>query len=214
MFCRNCGAQNQDGAAFCHSCGASLSDEAQPGGGSKVLAQKKPNLTLIGIAAVAVVAVILVIFAITRLFGGNSPEKAATKFVNSVFKGDGKAIVSMLPDEVVETIVENRDMTKKEMISDLNDSLESSIKSMDRRYDKWSVTCKVLDSEDLSNRELDNLIERYKDRYDVKVTDAKKVSVKATLKADDTTDSSTIDIITIKVKGSWYLDYGSVSSFW
>ncbi len=30
MFCRNCGAQNEDGARFCTSCGTSLVETAAP----------------------------------------------------------------------------------------------------------------------------------------------------------------------------------------
>lgn len=207
MFCRNCGTQNQDGAGFCCSCGAPLSSGGPAGGGAAAKA-KNINVKLIGIVA----AVVVVLFVAFKLLfgGGGGPEKSATKFVDSIFKGDGKAIVNMIPDKVVEEIMDEEDMTKKEMIEELNDGLEYIKDDMDDMYDKWSVKCKVLDTEDFSKRELRDLADRYEDSYDIDVKAAKTVSVKATLKADGETDSNTMDIVMIKVGGKWYLEYNSI----
>lgn len=210
MFCRNCGTQNQDGAGFCCSCGAPLSSGGPAGGGAAAKA-KNINVKLIGIVA----AVVVVLFVAFKLLfgGGGGPEKSATKFVDSIFKGDGKAIVNMLPDKVIEEIMDEEDMTKKEMIEELNDYLEDKKDDMDDRYDKWSVKCKVLDTEDFSKRELRNLADRYEDSYDIDVKAAKTVSVKATLKADGETDSNTMDIVMVKIGSKWYVDYNSVRYF-
>lgn len=210
MFCRNCGTQNQDGAGFCCSCGAPLSSGGPAGGGAAAKA-KNINVKLIGIVA----AVIVVLFVAFKLLfgGGGGPEKSATKFVDSIFKGDGKAIVNMIPDKVIEEIMDEEDMTKKEMIEELNDGLEYIKDDMDDMYDKWSVKCKVLDTEDFSKRELRDLADRYEDSYDIDVKAAKTVSVKATLKADGETDSNTMDIVMIKVGGKWYLEYSSINRY-
>lgn len=210
MFCRNCGTQNQDGAGFCCSCGAPLSSGGPAGGGAAAKA-KNINVKLIGIVA----AVVVVLFVAFKLLfgGGGGPEKSATKFVDSIFKGDGKAIVNMIPDKVIEEIMDEEDMTKKEMIEELNDGLEYIKDDMDDMYDKWSVKCKVLDTEDMSKRELRDLADRYEDRYDIDVKAAKTVSVKATLKADGETDSNTMDIVMIKVGGKWYLEYSSINRY-
>ena len=210
MFCRNCGTQNQDGAGFCCSCGAPLSSGGPAGGGAAAKA-KNINVKLIGIVA----AVVVVLFVAFKLLfgGGGGPEKSATKFVDSIFKGDGKAIVNMIPDKVIEEIMDEEDMTKKEMIEELNDGLEYIKDDMDDMYDKWSVKCKVLDTEDFSKRELRDLADRYEDSYDIDVKAAKTVSVKATLKADGETDSNTMDIVMIKVGGTWYLEYSSINRY-
>ena len=210
MFCRNCGTQNQDGAGFCCSCGAPLSSGGPAGGGAAAKA-KNINVKLIGIVA----AVVVVLFVAFKLLfgGGGGPEKSATKFVDSIFKGDGKAIVNMIPDKVIEEIMDEEDMNKKEMIEELNDGLEYIKDDMDDMYDKWSVKCKVLDTEDFSKRELRDLADRYEDSYDIDVKAAKTVSVKATLKADGETDSNTMDIVMIKVGGKWYLEYSSINRY-
>ena len=172
MFCRNCGTQNQDGAGFCCSCGAPLSSGGPAGGGAAAKA-KNINVKLIGIVA----AVVVVLFVAFKLLfgGGGGPEKSATKFVDSIFKGDGKAIVNMIPDKVVEEIMDEEDMTKKEMIEELNDGLEYIKDDMDDMYDKWSVKCKVLDTEDFSKRELRDLADRYEDSYDIDVKAANTI---------------------------------------
>lgn len=207
MFCRSCGAQNKDGASFCSACGTPLGSAGQAGGAfaSQPAVRKKTDGKLIAIAAAAVVVVAFLLFRL--FFGGGSPESVAEKCCKAVFKGDGKTIVSLMPDKVIKGICDEEDMTKKEMIAELNESLEDNIDDMDRRYDKWKVSCKVLDTVSASRSELRSVAEFYDDYYDVKVTDAKSVTVRLTLKADGDTETDTVDIVTIKVGGSWYLDY-------
>lgn len=206
MFCRSCGAQNKDDAAFCLSCGAPLSSTGAEASVPAVARQaKKPNVMVIGIAAVAVV----VIVALVMLMGGRSEKDVIKKLVKGINKGDAKSIVALIPDEVIE----ESGMTKKKMTNNLEDSLDEMRDEFDDMYDKWSISYKILDSEDYSKKELKNLNERYEDYYDVDIDikAAKTMNVKLTAKLDDDTESNTVDLIVIKVGRSWYLDFASLS---
>lgn len=207
MFCRSCGAQNKDDAAFCQSCGAPLSSAGAEASAPSVpqQAKKKPNVMVIGIAAVAVV----VIVALVMLMGGQSEKDVVKKLVNGINKGEAKSIVALIPDEVIE----ESGMTKKKMINKMEDSLDDMRDEFDDMYDKWSISYKILDSEDYSKKELKNLNERYEDYYDVDIDikAAKTMNVKLTAKFDGDTESNTVDLTVIKVGRSWYLDVGSLS---
>jgi len=70
MFCSNCGARLENGAAFCHACGAKVVGVPIP--------PKKRNVLLIAlliVAAIAVIAVAALVFVLLRggNDGGNDP---------------------------------------------------------------------------------------------------------------------------------------------
>ena len=182
MFCRSCGAQNKDDATFCQSCGAPLSSAGGESAGTvgAVRPAKKPNIVLIGGAAI-IVAVAVLLFV---LLGGRSEKAVVKKLVNGVTKGNAKSIVALVPDKVIEEVCDIQDMTKKELTEDLDDELDDLLDNINDMYDKWKITYKITDTDDYSNKELKRLKESYDDNYDVKVKDAKKLSVKLTLEAD------------------------------
>lgn len=207
MFCRNCGAQNKDDATFCQSCGAPLSSA---GGESASMARpaKRPNIILIGGIAVIVVVVV----ALFMLMGGRSEKDVVKKLVNGFSKGDAKAIVSLIPEKVVDELCDDQDMTKKELINDLDDELDDMLDTANDRYDKWSISYKILDTDKLEGKKLRNIKNDYED-IDVKVKEAKILSVKLTLKADGDTENTTVDIPVIKVGKSWYLDFSNFNMY-
>ena len=207
MFCRSCGAQNKDDATFCQSCGAPLSSAGGESAGTAgaVHPAKKPNIVLIGGAAI-VVAVAVLLFV---LLGGRSEKAVVKKLVNGVTKGNAKSIVALVPDKVIEEVCDIQDMTKKELTEDLDDELDDLLDNINDMYDKWKITYKITDTDDYSNKELKRLKESYDDNYDVKVKDAKKLSVKLTLEADGDKEKTTVTVPVIKVGGSWYLDFAN-----
>ena len=212
MFCRNCGAQNKDGAAFCQSCGAPLNGEEA---GSAVSSIPRPvkgnNILLLGGAAAAVVIVIIV--ALVMLLGGRSEKNVVKGLINGITKGNAKSIVSLIPDKVIDEVCDEQDMTKKELTNELDDMLDDMLEMINDEYDKWSITYKILDTDDYSKKELRNLSETYEDEFDIKVKDAKELTVKLTVKADGDTDSNTIKVPVIKVGKSWYLDFSNFNMY-
>ena len=81
---------------------------------------KKPNIVLIGGAAI-IVAVAVLLFV---LLGGRSEKAVVKKLVNGVTKGNAKSIVALVPDKVIEEVCDIQDMTKKELTEDLDDELD------------------------------------------------------------------------------------------
>ncbi len=211
MFCRSCGAQNKDDATFCQSCGAPLSSAGGESAGTAgaVHPAKKPNIVLIGAAAI-IVAVAVLLFV---LLGGRSQKDVVKKLVNGVTKGDAKSIVALIPNEVLEEACDEMDMDKEDLIDELDDTLDDMLEWLDDEYDKWKITYKVKDTDDYSKKERNSIIDDYDDEYDIKVKDATRIKVKFTMQADDDEDSTTISIPVIKVGKSWYLDFVNLEDY-
>lgn len=211
MFCRNCGAQNKDDATFCQSCGAPLSSaEAGSTVSSVSRPAKRPNIVLLGGVAAIVVVIIV---ALVMLMGGQSQNDVVKKLVRGVNKGDAKAIVSLMPDKMIEEACDEMDMDKEELIDELDDQLDDMLDMINDEYDKWKITYKMKDPDDYSKKELRSLIEDYDDEYDLTVKDATRLKVRLTMQADGDEESTTVSIPVIKVGKSWYLDFANFNMY-
>lgn len=211
MFCGRCGTQNADSSAFCSECGAPLKSAApvspsvrpmRPSGMPTGNNNRKIGMIAVAAAAVVVLAVVLVIFV-----GGRSYKSTVNKFVKAAFSADGKTMLSLLPDEVVEAACEEENMTRREAIEYLSEEFEDGIGSITSYYDDWKCSCEILDTEDYSRRELRSLQEDYDDEFGIDVKDAKTVTVEIVVTADgDELYSETTDLVVIKIGRSWYID--------
>lgn len=228
MFCGKCGTQNPDTAAFCKSCGTRLNSQVKPAARTvtKTTARtqmqpqtkrpaakhKRRQDKKIGLIAVAAVIAVVLILAIV-LFGGRSYKAAVKQFFNATFDVDGKAIVELIPDDLVDYVLDESGYDEDEldeMIGDIEDEFEDQIASI-KRYlgDDWDVSYKIVSTEDIKGNDLKDLKEDYKD-IGVKISAAKDVEMELIVKAGETENSNTITISLIKVGRSWYLDLDSM----
>ena len=94
MFCKNCGTQMADDAAFCPNCGArNGAQPVVPQQQMQPVAAKRPNGKLIGIIAGGVAALAVIIVACVLIFGGSGasskPFDALTDGLVKTLKSDG-----------------------------------------------------------------------------------------------------------------------------
>lgn len=208
MFCGKCGAMNSDNAEFCGECGSRF-DGVKTSGGSVSFNDNQRNKK-VGIIAVAAVAVLVVILAFA-LFGGRSYKAVVKQYVNASLSADAGEILELIPDEVIDVTLEDEDMTRKELKNELNEELEDAIEYLDRYLgDGWKFSYKIVDVEDLSGDDLDDLSDDYED-FDVKISGAKIVEVELTIKYDGDEFSQSMEIALIKIGRSWYLDVMNTS---
>lgn len=214
MFCGKCGAQNFDGSVFCKECGAPLGGAQKNAGGSAAPVQADQRNRLVGISAVAVAAVVLICLLIT-LFGGRSYKATATKFLDAAFDGDAKAVISLMPDKMVDTVLEEMGYDKTQM-DDAMDTLHHQLQGTlgyltDYFSDGLKISYEIQSAEDVPSSRLTSMKSDY-ERYDVKVSAAKRVEVKMIFKSGNLETSYPITIPVIKVGRSWYLDINNFSS--
>ena len=166
---------------------------------------------MIGIAVVAVIVIVLSLVLLT----GRNADSTAVQAVEALFKPNTEKIfLKLTPKKVLNEFLDQKDFDRDDLkdeceeldesIADLKDSLEEEI---DARL-KFSYRARR--SKDLSNRDLRNLKDDYDDAYGVRVTAAKSVTVRVTVKAGKETDHFDVpDLTIIKVGGKWYIDLES-----
>lgn len=219
-FCGNCGTQMEDNAAFCPNCGNAVEVSAS--------ASKKTNNKLVGIIACAAVVVIALIIALTS--GGNY-KSVAKKYVESFLKFDYRGIKSTLIydvdelfEELVDTLVDQSGMSKKEVFEMLSDELDVKIKDTDDifrkmfevaekeikdEYGKYSVKVKVVDAEELDEDEIEDAVywqsfaglDMEEKINEKKIKKAYEVELKTTIDyADDDIDDDTEEFTVVVAK--------------
>ena len=173
--------------------------------------QNKKFGLLAVIVAVVVIIGLVVAFVLPGMgIGGKSPEKIADAFMKAMFDADGKAMVNLLPDDVVDALMEESGMTKKEVIEELNYMLEEAGSYFTMAEEMGvKISYEIGDSESVKGDELDDIKDSY-DELDVKVSAAKKVEVKIIAKYEGEKETETMDIYVVKIGGSWYLDASSM----
>ncbi len=213
MFCGKCGAKNDDSAVFCAECGAPVQAAAPVAPAASDIPANpvgsKPGFTLnnrnIGIIAVAAVAAIVLLITCFFIFGGRSYKAVVKDYFKATEKADAKLMMDLLPDDLIKSVMKEEDMTKKEMTEELQESLDM----LHKYYDEVEISYEIEDTEEFDKDDLKDLKEDYKE-YGVKVKDAMIVEVEVTMELDGDERTQTMELVLIKVGGSWYLDIDSM----
>lgn len=230
MFCGKCGTQNPDNAAFCKKCGTQLnvqkkvsaptttqtSVRVRPQPQQRRPAQKENRRQdkKVGMTAVTVV-VVMVLIAAFALFGGRSYKSTIKQYVNAQFDVDAAAIFRLIPDDMVDYMLEDDGYDRDDLddlIEDANDSIQRQINSIERYLgEDWKFTYKIASIESVKGDDLKDLKKDYK-KMGVNVSAAKVAEVELTVKVGETESSNSMEIPLIKVGRSWYLDVDSMGS--
>ena len=220
MFCGKCGAKNSDEALFCKMCGAPMNSVPKAANVSASVPfdsdrTNKKN-RIIGIAVVAALAVIVLVGALA-LFGGREYQSTATQFVEASLHADAKALVKLIPDEVLDFALDELGYDRDDMkyaLEEISEELESAIDELDSYLgDDWDISYQTLGAKDISGQDLRDLKKDYRNAdMDLDISGAKKVTIKMTVKADDLESSNTVEIPVIKIGRSWYLDVINLDS--
>jgi len=218
MFCGKCGTKNADDAMFCSGCGAKLN------GGETVKSEipatpvaANPNgkNRKVGIIAVAVI-VVAVVGLVSMLFGSRGYEDVVEKFVDAQFEADAETILELMPEELIEYVLEEEGLDEDEwdvFIEEANEDLEKELDSLDRYLGKgWKISYEIKDDHNLLGNALDDLQDAYEE-MGIEVSEAKTVEVEISIiagKSGGEENKKSLDVCVIKVGRSWYLDMASM----
>lgn len=208
MFCGKCGAQNADNAEFCANCGAKLKKNAPTTAATISVPNQNDKNRKVGMVAVAVAVVVVIILGVV-LFGGRSYKATVEKFADALSDANAEAIFDLLPEKMIDYALEQNGYDSDDL-DDLIDDVQDQLDSLDSYLDEgWKISYEILDTEDIKGDDLDDIKDAYEDA-DVKVSAAKDVEIKITVKIDETETSDSVNVSLIKVGRSWYLDVMSM----
>lgn len=204
MFCKNCGKQLADGVNFCNACGASIvgvpsAVENSSIVTSKIKKKKSPLVAFLGVVAIIVVIILLL--------GGRNLNSTVKQYVDATIDGNGKKIVSLMPDFFVKQAVNSGEYrNKQEMIEDFDFTAEASRMAFEAAYGKnlkHDVT--IVDVYEYSPEELDMYL--YYNFYDhaSKIDAVAEVTYNFSISGKTDSDSWTETLLLFKMGSKWYV---------
>ena len=201
-FCEFCGAPMEDNVNFCGSCGKKQTEEAVEAAATpkKAGGFDPKNVPVIG----AAVVVVLILF---LLFGGRGPEKTAKQFMKAVVRGNAKKVVKLLPKDMVKEMMDEADMSKKEIIEELDESLGYFADELE----DYKFSYEVDDVDDIKGEELKDIKDELKEMgvSKKKVKKAKEVEVEMTMRekgaSKDEEETESLTIVVVKIGRNWYV---------
>lgn len=216
MFCTKCGKEISDDSQFCIHCGEKQTPMVNVTIDRKIR-KSRSNTKIINKKIIAVIAVIVLALVVVRpIVVGRSVEKTVDVLFDAINDGDGEKMLSVMPDEQVDYVVNKAGVTREEYINKINDSLNEvktgkglgslagsssiSINSISLSYDIVSKT-------DCSEEELKQLNEKLKEKniQDVKKAKKVKISISAKINSAEVKSAMTSELQMIKIKNKWYI---------
>lgn len=211
MYCGNCGTKNDDTAAFCQACGSPLTAAPRANAGAAAMSQRQADRKKGIIAVVAAVVVIALVGWL--LFGGRGYKATVEKFFEACMDGDVQGVLELIPNDVIESTMESQGFDKGDMQNFVNQA-ENELKGMlaigGAIAGNMDLNIDITGEDDITGEQLKTLQTEYKDKYNVKVKEAKTVNVNVSLDSGILSGAQDLEIPVIKVGRSWYLDVNSL----
>lgn len=223
-FCKNCGAELNDDAAFCGSCGtqaescdsccaACQTTTAPAPDNTNGLAGKinqfidklkKKDKKALGILAGIAAALILILVLVLCLSGGG-PEKALDTYLDVIYRGKISKVEKIAPEKYWESLDEDMD--------DVEDNMKTvyklAIRALEDEYgDNIKISYKITDKDEVTKSALNEMKDNIKSKYDIpkkNVTDACELEVDLTIKGDEDKETKEVSFFAVKVDGDWYI---------
>lgn len=210
-YCRNCGQQMNDGAAFCPNCGmrSSLQPGAQnsytppagagfnpkPAAGKKLLGLK----LLLPVVAIVIVAVV----AVNAFSGGSGPDGALKKVVRALEKGDIETLGEMLPEAILDY-----NMTSRSTVEGYYEEIVELAREECGRH--YSIDYEITEKKDFINSTIDDrdfiMAKKLKNRYQIKEGWLYEMNV--TFKGSYGSTDDEIGALVLKEDGKWKVLFG------
>ena len=226
-FCENCGAAMDDGDAVCGQCGTpvgSVGGTAPQTNSGAVNSQpqanngepKAPNANnsaFIGKIVCAVIALIVVIGIVNVVGKSSSYDSVLKKMVKAIKNDDTDAFINI--SSQVGQAIHNEQYGECSYEDMIDNFLETKLDNYEDQVDGKvkSITYKIKDKQEITDRKLKKLKDTISDQYDVDADDISNmmnVTLKLKIKGKDETTKDDLDnVVLIKEKGKWkvYIDY-------
>ncbi|MBC5688771.1 zinc ribbon domain-containing protein [Mediterraneibacter sp. NSJ-55] len=216
MFCKNCGAQLNEGAKFCPKCGtpavngnAGGNSRGYQGGASPVQPQKKPPYLAIGLIAIVVVVVIVLAAVLGKTVFGKGYEKPIKNLIKGVEEQDGEIILSAFSENTIEAMEDQSGYDKKDLEDMMEEEFEYMFSGEDWEDADLEFKYEIEDSKKLDKDDIKDIEDELKDYWDIRedISAARELDVTMTVYVDgDEEDDNDATIEVIKVDGKWYIN--------
>ena len=169
---------------------------------------KNKDKKAIGITAGIVVVLILIVVLVICL-GGGGPEKALDNYISVLYNGKVNKLEKLAPAEYWEYLEDESDVSMKDVEEQMEELNKTLIRGLEDEYgDNIKVSYKILEKDDASSSDLDEMKDYIKSNYDIpkkSVRDAVELEVELTVRGDDDEETTESTFYAVKVGGDWYI---------
>ena len=234
-FCSNCGTQLEDSVKFCGGCGAAQevaqpqqnftyeqpvanTQPAQSNGGFNGVIEKGKKITggKIWLLPVALVAVIFVVWFVIFFFrtiigsGAATMTGAVKNYYKAMEDLDAKDYINAtMSNSMLKAIKESEDMTKKEIIEEMEEDFEDLEDWYGDDYEIKYKNIKIKDKDKLDKDDIEDFVDMIEDETDVKVSIQKMYEVEVSYREwdyyDEEWNKEETTLILYKSAGNWYV---------
>lgn len=231
MFCKNCGHEIKEGAAFCPNCGNKLEKKGnipsyrygQINNAKSVNRLKKKKMSpkkkkkfkiIAGITGVIIVAAIIAISVYNMDY-----KHVVNAYIKEDLSGDENSAekeYKLLSKETKEAMLneykeDNEGADEKEMLEESQKTLDNMMDALETEYgENWKYSFEIKKVEDASRKEIREWKQDIKDakvKFNREVRGMKKVTVKLRLQSEDgkKNDKTDMDITVVRLGRKWYI---------
>jgi hypothetical protein len=169
----------------------------------------------IGTTVVAVITVFIAITAIAWLAaaaasdGGNpgtpSYRDTVGNFIEAINDTDVRSLFQLMPAELVDSYIIEEGIEKQDLMALVQQELDLTGENLIALYgEEWRINHEILETRELLEDELLQLQAEYEE-LELQVSEALVVDLALTFSEEEPASDSTIQILLLKIGGSWYI---------
>ncbi len=176
---------------------------------------KKKIGIIAGVAAALVVVIVCLIIFIPGGKSNSNYQNVVSKYIDAQFNVDAKAILDLIPENVVKEMMYDEGYgygEYDEFVNDINDDIKDEMGMISSYGFNIKHSYKIDYVDEIYGSDLDYIIEDYRD-YGVQVVAAMEVDVVISVNIGGYESDFDEDISLIKVGDLWYLDVENMYIF-
>lgn len=211
MYCRNCGFRNEDNASFCINCGEKLETTKENKTMDQLLYKqetskiKHEKKTIIPMMITLVLLIMILVFPIFIL-SDQAEKEVIDQFFEGVITCNGKMIVSLLPEELIDEM-EEEGISR----SDVEDKIERRLKSAMEMLNytdgkEIDYSYKIKNIKKVSEADLIDLQDEYLDVCELEISEAATMEIQVQVYEQEKNNNTILEIGLMKMNHKWYLD--------
>ena len=128
-------------------------------------------------------------------------------YYDAVFEHDSETYLNLFPEAIIQEVLREKNLTRGDYEKALAEKMSDEMDGYNARFGNgWSYTVRIVSSDELSRRDLEDLKDAYADTYGIVVTDAMVLTSERIVNSEYGDETSQREFYVVQIGGNWYLD--------
>lgn len=172
--------------------------------------KRKIGTTVIAIIAVFVAITAVAWFSAAGASDGGNPGSPSYRdtvgyFIQSINDADVRSLFQLVPAELIDSYLTEENIEKRDLMELVQQELDLAHENLVELYgEEWNISHEITETRQVIEDELLELQKEYEE-LELEISEAIVVDLNLTMEAKDITEDSTIQMLLLKISGSWYI---------